>query len=73
MATTTAISSKVQPHEKDGLMFYRDFITHPAPEQEPEPGAMARFYRFVYPNLPIEQRTHGELLEALVKRNNWLR
>ena len=69
---TTALISKVHPDESAGLMFYRDVIQQRTTEQGPEPGATARFYRFVYPNLPLEQRTHGDWLEALVKRNSWL-
>ena len=70
---TTALISNVPNDEKDGLMFYRDRGQHRATEYVPEPGAIARYYRFVYPNLPFEQRTHGDWLEALVKRNSWLR
>jgi hypothetical protein len=70
---TTALVSKVHTDEIDGLMFYRDGGRRRAAEYVPEPGAIARFYRFVYPNLPLEQRTHGDWLETLVKRNSWLR
>lgn len=70
---TTALIPKVQAHASPGLMFYRDIIQPRAAESELEPGAIARFYRFVYPNLPLEERTHGDWLEALVKRNSWLR
>jgi hypothetical protein len=66
-------SANVQAHEKDELMFYRDSNRRRMTEEPPEPGAISRFYRFVYPNLPFEQRTHGDWLEALVKRNGWLR
>ena len=61
-------------NDQNGLMFYRETrpIT-PAAEETFEPGAISRFYRFVYPNLPTEQRTHGDCLEALMVCNSWLR
>jgi hypothetical protein len=70
---TTALIAKVHTDEKDGLMFYRDRRPTRPTEYVPDPGAITRYYRFVYPNLPFEQRTHGDWLEALVKRNSWLR
>ncbi len=66
-------TAHVQTDEKDALMFYRDNRKRRVPEDQFEPGAISRFYRFVYPNLPSEQRTHGDWLETLVKRNSWLR
>lgn len=66
-------TSNVHPDEKDALMFYRDSRKPRQTENPPDAGATSRFYRFVYPNLPLEQRTHGDWLEALVKRNSWLR
>ena len=36
------------------------------------PGAVSRFYRFVYPNLAFDRQQQIECLEALVRRNRWL-
>ena len=57
----------------EDLMFYRDTETQTMLAVTPETGAVRRFQRFIYPNLGIEQKPHGEWLEALIQRNGWLR
>ena len=57
----------------EDLMFYRDNETLTTPAAIPESGPLRRFQRYIYPNLGVDQKPHGEYLEALIHRNGWLR
>jgi hypothetical protein len=72
MGTMTPISPRHANDERDQLMFYRQTVPVAARPETPEPGAVSRFYRFVYPSLPDDARGHGDWLEALIRRNRWL-
>jgi exopolysaccharide biosynthesis predicted pyruvyltransferase EpsI len=58
--------------EREVLFFMRE--DHEASRESPDKdlGAIARFYRFVYPNLAVDARPQAEWLEDLIRRNSWL-
>jgi hypothetical protein len=58
--------------EREVLFFMREDHAASQESQTPDLGAIARFYRFVYPNLAVEARPQAEWLEDLIRRNSWL-
>jgi len=69
----TAIISNPETVNREGLMFYRENHPPSAHPDQTDLGAIARFYRHIYPALAIDPKAPEAWLESLIRRNSWLR
>jgi hypothetical protein len=69
----TAIISNPRTVEREGLMFYRENHAPSARQDDTDLGAIARFYRHIYPALAVNPKAPEAWLESLIQRNSWLR
>ncbi|MCF7968262.1 MAG: hypothetical protein K9K68_03755 [Methylococcaceae bacterium] len=69
----TAIISNPRTVEREVLMFYRENPAPSARQDHSDQGAIARFYRHIYPTLAVEPKAPEAWLESLIQRNSWLR
>jgi hypothetical protein len=54
-------------------MFYRENHAPSARQDDSDLGAIARFYRHIYPALAVDPKAPEAWLESLIQRNSWLR